>query len=84
MEQDQWQPIATAPKDGEPVLIWKPDERRVGEYMMSAYWDEDNEGFVPVGGIHKQGYFSKLQGCDQGYPTHWMPLPAAPTETPCA
>ncbi len=73
-----WQPIETAPRDGEPVLIWKPDERRVGEYMMAAYWDDSQNGFVPVGGVHKQGYFSTLQGRDQGYPTHWMPLPTAP------
>ena len=76
---DQWQDIATAPKDGEPILIWKPDEHRVGEYLMSAYWCDDREGFVPVGGIHKQGYYSDTAQCNQGYPTHWMPLPAAPT-----
>ncbi|WP_417733139.1 DUF551 domain-containing protein [Rosistilla oblonga] len=33
---------------------------------------------MPVGGIHKQGYFSNVAGCDQGYPTHWMPLPEPP------
>jgi hypothetical protein len=85
MENDvmEWQLIGPAIQngtitDGEPILIWKPDERRVGEYMMAAYWDDDQQGFVPVGGIHKQGYFSKALGCDQGYPTHWMPMPESP------
>ena len=74
-----WQLIETAPRDGEAILIWKPDERRVGEYMMSAYWSDDENGFIPVGGVHKQGYYSELAGCDQGYPTHWQPLPPRPT-----
>ena len=80
--QQGWLPIETAPKTGEPVLIWKPDERMVGEYMMVAYWDDDypagEPGWVPVGGVHKQGYASSVTGTDQGYPTHWMPLPATP------
>jgi hypothetical protein len=62
------------------VLIYKPDEPRVGEYIMTAYWCHERDGFVPVGGIHKQGYYSEWAGCDQGYPTHWMPLPAAPAD----
>jgi len=77
----EWLPIESAPKDGEPVLIWKPDERMVGEYMMAAYWDDSHykePGWVPVGGIYKQGYFSDVTESDQGYPTHWMPLPAPP------
>ena len=80
-----WQPISTAPKDGEPVLIWKPDERMVGEYMMAAYWGDDprcgEPGWIPVGGIHRQGYHSSVTDTPQGYPTHWMPLPDAPTLT---
>ena len=80
--QQGWLPIETAPKTGEPVLIWKPDERMVGEYMMVAYWDDDysagEPGWVPVGGVHKQGYASSVTGTPQGYPTHWMPLPATP------
>ena len=75
---DPWQPIETEPKDGESVLIWKPDERMVGEYMMAAYWDDRRGGYVPVGGFHKQGYYSETAGRDQGYPTHWMPLPKPP------
>ena len=78
----EWQSIETAPKDGEPVLIWKPDERMVGEYMMAAYWCDVQDGFVPVGGYHKQGYRSTVTETDQGYPTHWMPLPAPPEVTP--
>lgn len=73
-----WQDIASAPRDGESVLIWKPDERMVGEYMMAAYWDDREGGFIPVGGSNKQGYLSKVTGTPQGYPTHWQPLPSPP------
>lgn len=76
-----WQPIETAPKDGEPILIYKPDERMVGPYTMAAYFDDEQGGFVPVGGIHKQGYFSKHAGINQGFPTHWRPLPTPPLTT---
>ena len=78
-----WQPIETAPTTGEVILIWKPDERMVGEYMMATYWSDVNTsrepGWVPVGGIHKQGYHSSVTDTPQGYPTHWMPLPEPPT-----
>jgi hypothetical protein len=83
MNVSEWQPIESAPRDGESILIWKTDERMVGEYMMAAYWDNQHfsgeAGFVPVGGHHKQGYTSEVTGTPQGYPTHWMPLPARPS-----
>lgn len=68
------------PFDGESVLIWKWDEHMVGSYMMIAYFDDQraDPGFVPVGGHHKQGYFSQAAGRPQGYPTHWAPLPEVP------
>lgn len=76
----EWQPIETAPKDGEVCLIYKPEERRSDEYTMAAYWSASKGGFVPVGGTHKQGYYSEVFGFDQGYPTKWMPLPLPPAE----
>jgi hypothetical protein len=79
-----WQPIETAPRDGEPVMIWKPSERMVGEYMMAAYWDENhfsgNAGWVPVGGVHVQGYHSSVTDTPQGHPTKWQHLPTPPQE----
>lgn len=35
-KQTQWQPIATAPKDGSFVLIWNPDSNE----MLVAKWSK--------------------------------------------
>lgn len=51
-----WQPIATAPKDGENVLLWCG-------------------GPEPV-----IGFWNRRDGWGDDFPTHWMPLPAPPTE----
>lgn len=76
-----WMPIETAPKDGDAVLLYKPDERRVGEYTLAGYFDEDGPyagKWVACNG-KPLGYFSDWEGKDQGYPTHWQPLPKPPT-----
>lgn len=62
-----WQPIETAPKDGDPfnygdpILGWDGKEIAIIEWL-STEWSlcHDYEGLV---GFH---------------PTHWMPLPAPP------
>ena len=59
-----WQPIETAPKDSSDVLL--AGKRR--EYIASGYWLQSayagNGAWIwPF--VHK-------------YPTHWIPLPAAP------
>lgn len=82
-EGDGWLPIESAPKDGTCVLVWKPDEPRVGEYICVAYWDDAiikrTPQWVDVAG-RGLGCLSKVDGKPQGYPTHWRPLPSAPSE----
>lgn len=63
----QWRPIDSALKDGKPVLAGH--ERAA----FSAWWDEEAFGWV--------------DGCTNGYDelvtypvTHWMPLPAPPSD----
>ena len=79
----EWKPIETAPKDGEAVLLYKPNERMVGEYILTGYWGEwpeEEECWLPSGGGGPLGYHSKVTGTPQGYPTHWMPLPTPPQD----
>ena len=59
-----WQPIETAPKDGSPVLVFKP-----GYVMYVAWWNGTMWTFL----LHpKQGDLG-IYGV-----THWQPLPAPP------
>lgn len=61
----QWQPIETAPKDGSEFLCWSKGWR----YPHMAYWESEYMSF--------ENPFT-YDFMDQ--PTHWMPLPAPPTE----
>lgn len=63
-QQAEWQPIETAPKDSSYVLLAGKQRKDVasGYWLQSAY--AGNGAWIwPF--VHK-------------YPTHWMPLPAAP------
>lgn len=71
----EWQPIATAPKDGTWVLLTG------GE--ISYGWDSDDQPRVVIGqfageeGWHFAWYDSGFYG-EYISPTHWMPLPEPP------
>lgn len=69
-----WQPIETAPMDGTPILLYKPNEKRMGQYIVAGYW---NELWLSCGG-RGLAYFSHLDQRDYGHPTHWQPLPEPP------
>lgn len=74
--------MEAAPRDGTPVLLYKPDERMVGEYMLVGYWGEwpgQADGWIACDG-KPQGYYSSVTNSNQGYPIAWMPLPAPPEE----
>lgn len=73
-----WQPIETAPKDGESVLLYFPD---------GAPWNEGNIGIGFWAGDGSDNWYASE--CDshnmtadgQRNPTHWMPLPVPPINT---
>lgn len=66
----EWQPIETAPRDGDMILLW--NGRGKGEGMFVGAWvlfDEDPSEYLWLadGLYHDDDYF-----------THWMPLPDPP------
>lgn len=63
----EWQPIETAPKDGQSLLVWCPIRNRGGRATV-AYWDD-------YWSLTHPGGWAEDDDCD---PTHWMPLPAPP------
>lgn len=77
-----WQPIATAPKDGTYVMLWgKWEDEAHGFGPWPAYWDRGDEEWLSSvtpqehlgAGVFKCLYIQE--------PTHWMPLPQPPQES---
>ena len=70
LRRGTWQPIEIAPKDGTTILVWADGIR-----FPVVYWtDHDIEWWHVTDGKHGPW---PLRGAS---PTHWMPLPDAPTE----
>lgn len=84
-----WQDIITAPKDGTEILIYRDGWQEAPRAKWGDHDGEDDQGKSIVFG----GWFMASEwftyGCEDGFlgwdddanvmPTHWMPLPAAPT-----
>jgi hypothetical protein len=68
----EWQDIASAPKDGAPILA--AGEVRDGSWVQTTVrWENDGEGYwnlIVVGAYAEDG---------EWWPTHWMPLPEPPS-----
>ena len=62
----EWQPIETAPTNGQPILVWK---------------DTTKEHFVVanVRGAHGPGWCTP-DGYQIFKPSHWQPLPSPPSQ----
>jgi hypothetical protein len=67
----QWQPIETAPKDGEKVLVGRFKRGCPWNGRIAVDWYRrpgDNAGFIGWGRFNPQNWPA----------THWMPLPSPP------
>jgi hypothetical protein len=65
-EIQKWQPIETAPKNGESVLAWD------GEDMEKIHFNKYEKGWVVDSSCDVDDEWKFF------YPTRWMPLPEAP------
>lgn len=74
-----WQDISTAPKD-EGVKVMAFDGTKVGEAVLYSEWEESND-FEDA--VLRWRWANDSCSCCWGraepQPTHWQPLPAAPT-----
>lgn len=68
---DEWQPIETAPKDKTSVLL-------IGRYPTSSRGWSDI--YMCWRAQKENGFEGWLRWPHSFHPTHWMPLPANPTE----
>lgn len=78
----QWQPIATAPKDGTDILaMYMHIDTQI---VHNAFWiSADEDGFAddPSGWwTYDKSEVSRVLLNNWMAPTHWMPLPPAPKE----
>ncbi|MGU7839430.1 hypothetical protein ACV22V_08190 [Burkholderia sp. AW33-5] len=85
-DREAWQPIETAPKDGRTLLLGYPNAcgkwRTVrGQWMSQNYIDEcwEDPDDVEPGWFETPDNAEDPPNCWGIDPTHWMPLPAAPT-----
>jgi hypothetical protein len=60
-----WQPIETAPRDGEYFLAWNGNWRG-----LARFWEPNYEGDPP--------WVDETTQYIVPEPTHWMPLPEPP------
>lgn len=65
-----WQPIESAPKSGETLLLWESGDPECGHWSTSVW--------VTKGGAWIS-YESRSDTLEIE-PTHWMPLPKPPTQ----
>ncbi len=75
-QSNGWQPIETAPKDGTTILLNYSGMKAI----RLGWWDDDRFAKKP----HP---FFAWPNCSKASargnpPTHWMPLPEPPKETP--
>jgi hypothetical protein len=70
-----WQPIETAPKDGTFILIYLGDPWNKVE--MARWYDTWNNWQTDI--LPDYPEREEVYGIGSCVPTHWMPLPEAPT-----
>src|SRR5690606_24517759 len=82
-----WQPIETAPRNGETLLLgcfnssgnWRTMRGQwMSEGYIVEYW-EDPDGAEP-GWFETAVEADDIPNCWQITPSHWMPLPPPPTK----
>ncbi len=90
-EENEWQPIETAPQTGRTLLLgyWNShgNWRTVrGQWMSAGYiaefWEEPDD--VEEGWFETSAEADEATNCWPITPSHWMPLPAAPGVEPAA
>ncbi len=74
----EWQPIERAPMDGRRILVaWAGEGTERWPAMEIVFWNHSRDALSGSDG----GWGSDRYRKDDGWPTHWMPLPDMPNLT---
>lgn len=78
-----WQPIETAPKDGEPILATNASYAYTLQRCGVYYWEGGYQAVTPdgLGPLIGAGWMHQVDDFEDpraDYLTHWMPLPEPP------
>lgn len=76
-----WQPIETAPKDGEPILATNAGYAYTLQRCGVYYWEGGTQETPSGVWVVEPGWMHQSDDEDEpraDYLTHWMPLPAPP------
>jgi len=65
-----WQPIKTAPRTGEHILIASKNYVMEARWWPAYYGDKSDPGWMPANLDEEYGGYMD--------PTHWMPMPEGP------
>lgn len=74
-----WQPIETAPKDGTTVLLFSNKNGLNWNVVGYGFWEGGED---IISGWISFGFTEPAGNLGLAAPSHWMPLPAPPKDTP--
>jgi hypothetical protein len=73
-----WQPIATAPKDGTRILLFRPTAD-CALHCVIGYWNNDTRRHSPRPyWSHDAEHVFGIKEARRSQPAFWMPLPEGP------
>jgi hypothetical protein len=86
-EPMDWQPIETAPKDGNKIILYYRNRHNFGRTVMGCWVTDEQANETDTDGVGLEaGWYEQIDNWDdyaqiaihEGEPTHWMPLPKPP------
>lgn len=80
LDARDWQPIATAPRDGTVILGWFPyyASTEEGGQVFVMRWNDEHYVDAPRPYFEASGWVWGKRDQRKKQPTHWQPLPAPP------
>lgn len=83
----EWQPISTAPKDGNKIIVWYLNVTNNPRVVIARWLSEEQAEESDADGVGLgAGWYECIDNwadyteveITEGIPTHWMPLPPPP------